>query len=354
MENKYYVIFEHRPDNNKNYDKLRKYLNKYGLIEGKYDEVHNNNLAFIWFRHINSYKENILNKYHGGIKSYSINKLLNIDEVCDKYKLYENMKKYFPNDYINSIPYTFRLTEDTIYENNGEIYIAKPVNEKKSGARMSSGMGILIYDSEKTLELAKNNLEIYDIIVSSKYIKNPLLFKNRKMHLRCHMFITLIDNICSGYLFDIYKIILGKNEYKQSDYQNSDIHDSHHRNSTNNYIFPKDFTSDNINLNINKDIIDKLYNDIREIGKKITIILKDSIKCQRNVKNGYHLIGFDVLIDDNLNCYLLECNRFCDVSDEYGEIFLNPFFDWFNDIILTQLFNVDKTIKDTIINTPLI
>jgi hypothetical protein len=358
MNSNVFVLFVNIKESNIHLDKLRKYLSNYNLTEETYITGYDKKPEFIWFRHINEFDQKIQNYYYS-INCFAISRLLNINCICDKYELYVNMKKYFPNTYSDFMPKSLKLENNTPFISNS-VFIARPVNEIKTNARCHSGTGILVYDSEKTLhETKKKMLNKYDKVIVSEYIKNPLLFKKKKMHLRCHMFVTIINNVYEGYLYDSYKVLTALKEYNTYDFQNKDVHDSHSRKDYRDYLFPNDFTSENTDYLITEKIIEKIYNDIREISKKMVLILKDKAKCPKNAKNAFHLFGFDVLIDENLKVYLLECNRFCDITSGNPEICnfdFDRFFNWVNDIILTPLFDKNKTIniKPSFINTSLL
>jgi len=355
ITNQTYIIFEHREDNNKSFNKLRNFLDKLGLYEESVDKgiQPGQKPKFVWYRYINSFDKKILETYFYQIDIYLTNLIPKVDCITNKYKLYDNMKNIFPNDYLNLMSESFQLTKDTKYEKD-TVFITRPVNMLHTGCPASSGEGIIVYDSKKTLEEAKKNLDIYDIVVSSKYINNPLLFKNKKFHLRCHMFLTIINNKLSGHIFDTYKIMVAKESYVDNDYQNKRIHDTHHDGlNDEDYLFPLNFTKDNVEYkNFNDSVIKTIYAQIRNISKNITIIASKSVKLQSNVKNSFHLIGCDFLIDSNLRVILLECNRFCDISDKCDgnyKIFLDRLWDWVNDIILKPAFlNDNRCDKDAV------
>lgn len=348
-----FVIFAYYEESIKNLSFLKKHLLAYNLEEQVYDDKKVNKPSFIWFRYINEYNQAILNKYYN-MPCNVKNILLNIDGICDKYQLYKNMEKYFPDEYIKFMAKSFKLERNTPYV-PGSIYITRPINTINN-VRCSSGNGILVYDSEDTLNIAKHNLDKYDTIISSEYIKNPLLFQGGKMHLRCHMVITIIDNIYSAYTYDIFKITVAKENYKMTDFQNKDIHDTHYLDINKDLVFPTDFRTENIGTDINNEIIENIYNNIRIICKKMAIVLKTDVKCAKNARNAFHIFGFDILIDNLFNCYLLECNRFCDVTTGNGEQFkMERFFSWINDIVLTPVYNKTRNIESepSLINTPI-
>lgn len=343
-----YVIFETRLENNISYNKLRSYLNNLGLTE----ESINNGMnikkkhKFIWFKYINSLNKNILDNFYD-MSFFLTNIIPKIDCITNKYKLYENMEKNFPDTFLKMMPHSFKLTNDTKFDDKS-IYIARPVNIKKANFAASNGYGVFVYDSEESLKFVKDKADEFDIVVSSKYMTNPLLFQERKFHLRCHMFITIINNKLSGHICDTYKIMLAREPYKNEDYQNKNIHDTHHLGiDDKDYLFPHHFTRDNVsNIEFNDSVIPEIYKQIRNICKHITIIAGKNVKLQSNAVNSFHLLGCDFLIDSNLNVILLECNRFCDISDKNEgnyKIFLDRFWDWVNDIILKPAFLNDNS-----------
>jgi hypothetical protein len=348
-----YVIFARSDDSDTILDKLRTRLNDCNLKEETYLTAYNKIPAFVWFRHINEYDDTI-QKYYYSIKCFSISRLLNIDCICDKYQLYINMQKYFPDTYLQFMPKSFKLENETQFTANG-VFIARPINELETKFRCHSGNGICVYDSEPTLiDVKETMLNKYDTIIVSEYITNPLLFKKKKMHLRCYMYVTIINNLYSGYVYDDHKIYTASNEYVSRDFQNKNIHDSHGHNVSC-FIdgFSENFTSENVGHVMNENVIEKIHNDIREIGKKMAIIFKDKAKCPPNAKNAFHLFGFDILIDENFKVYLLECNRFCQMTNIRSNVdFYDQFFNWVNDVILTPLFHNDNKINASMMNTP--
>jgi len=348
-----FVIFVNNMESNILLNKLRNHLVEYNLEEASYLTEYNKYPAFIWFRHINEFNQNIQNIYYN-IKCFSISRILNVDCICDKYQLYINMQKYFPDTYLDFMPKSFKLEKDTKFIPD-TVFITRPVNDMITKIRCAAGRGILVYDNDKSLNDAKENLNKYDTIIASEYIKNPILFKNKKMHLRCDMFITIINGIYSCYLYDSYRIITALNEYKPSDFQDKNIHDSHWKCEDNEYLFPNDFTTENVNYTINDKIIQTIYSDIMEISKKMAIVFKKYARCPMNAKNAFHFLGFDILIDTNLKIYLMECNRFSDKTlDNKKECKFNfdRFFNWINDIILTPLFNINNINIPSFITTP--
>lgn len=145
-----YIIFEHREDNNKSFNKLRNFLDKLGLCEESVDKgmQPGQKPKFVWYRYINSFDKKILETYFYQIDIYLTNLIPKVDCITNKYKLYDNMKNIFPNDYLNLMSESFQLTKDTKYEKD-TVFITRPVNMLHTGCPASSGEGIIVYDSKK-------------------------------------------------------------------------------------------------------------------------------------------------------------------------------------------------------------
>ena len=117
------------------------------------------------------------------------------------------------------------------------------------------------------------------------------------------------------------------------------------------YFFPDDFTMDNISnfkddKNIN-DIINNILGGIRDIATGISNIIKglsnDNPKSLlfENQDNGYYIYGLDILIRNNLEPVLIECNKEtgygCFTEAKMNELSQN-IFKWINETILEPLF----------------
>lgn len=329
-----YVIFESCP-RYFDFGRLRNYLNELGLKEVSYDEGVNLRPKFVWFRYLNSIDTKITENYLSQ-SVYVMNNIRYVNCITNKLRLYENMKIYFPEEYLSFMPESFEFKEDTLF-NDSDIIITKPVVCKKTGLRASAGKDIVVYDSLETMNIAKKNIEKYNGILASKYIKNPLLFKEKKFHLRSYMIITANECILSYNLLRVARIFHAKNNYLQDDYQNKLIHDTHYGSTDDDYLFPDDMTD----ILSNNDII-YIYEQIKNICSKMAFILSKEMSIRGNVKYPFHLFGFDVMIDRNLKVWLIECNRYQDLglelNDERRVYFENIFFDWINDVVLKPIF----------------
>ena len=348
-----FVIFDSNPQSI-SFNKLRKILNDLGFEEKSIDKGYSNP-KFVWFRYISTIKNNITSKYSKN-PIYCISMLDGNKCITDKYVLYTNMKKLYSNEIDDFMPKSFKLTTETEY-NLGDLYITRPVDNLKTNIRAASGLDVNVYNNLETLEKAKKLLNKYNNIIASKYITNPLLFHGKKFHFRAYMMVTLFGKSYSTYMLDLFNIFTSKYKFINEDYQNKDIHDTHYRYNDDDYLFPLHFTSENINKNITKDDINNILNKIKKICYKMSHIYSTNVKLRANSENGFHLFGFDIMIDENLNPILIECNRFSKTDLIYNQkmrtLFNNILFDWINEIIIKPLFAPDTKLEPTFSTNPL-
>ena len=142
------------------------------------------------------------------------------------------------------------------------------------------------------------NLKSYKKWVIQEYINNPLLFKNKKFHIRVY-FLYIPPN--QGYLLDIGKIFTAKSNYIKGDYQNQDIHDTHLKSTPKALYFDRDFVAE---FGVKK---------ARLIVKQMLRIFKDVLKCidakcYTESPTCYEVFGADVMIDEEFVAKLIEVN----------------------------------------------
>jgi hypothetical protein len=300
------------------------WIQKYGVLDVKQYKLH----------------------YHTNFFIGSI--LDNHSSISNKNDLYFNFKNLFPNDYTQYFAKSKLLKANYIYNPN-EILIAKPINllkYLKNNIKVQScgGDDILIINSNAKLTEAKNLLKKYDNILLSEYIQNPLLFKTRKFHLRIVFLATIVNNKFATYLLDTSTIILAKLPYKNADYHNKDIHDTHFKSTDADYFFPRDFTTENIGIVITPEITNKLLNDMRILMAKVSeIMFKKGICLFKNTKNGFHVFGGDIMITDDFKIILLEVNGLpgFGLLDKTNTVFDELISQMIDDNVLNPLLSSD-------------
>jgi tubulin monoglycylase TTLL3/8 len=193
--------------------------------------------------------------------------------------------------------YNFEKSKNYKYlfenENVNNLYIIKKNLEY-------GGKGNFIISSYK--EFLKIKKELKNDFIISKYITNPLLFNTKKFHIRIY-FINYINskNIVSSYVSKYGFIVTAKLPYKNEDYENPDIHDSHFKSTDKDYIFPDELIKsygNKITNNITKQII-----DILKYITKIQVVYN-----LPEAENGFNIHGCDFMITDDYKVKLLEIN----------------------------------------------
>lgn len=194
------------------------------------------------------------------------------------------------------------------YEMNGDnnIWIMKP-----SG--LSRGRGI---SCVSTLAEVINSLISSSSCIIQKYIENPLLIKGRKFDIRQWVLVTDLEPL-TIWLFDTPYLRFSAETY--------DVNNIHNRYShlTNNSVnkhcihFKNDIIPGNMwEIETFKNYLAVKFGNeadhwqnIQEKIKRIVILSLLSVKhkiCHR--KNSHEIFGYDIMIDENLNCYLIEVN----------------------------------------------
>jgi hypothetical protein len=250
--------------------------------------------------------------------------------ISDKNKLYDNFKKiepslvnkYMMKQYSVDISNKNNITTNkfkNIFKNN-TTWILKPVDGFK-------GYGVKVVnnydDMIKHFDEYRKKKDRYQLKrlkgtkpwVIAKYIDNPLLYKGKKFHIRLNLMYIIVNKTygnnnknnkkyTQGYLFNGGAIARAKNKYISKNYHDKNIHNTHHINKDYDIKFPKNFIKE-FGLNKTK----KVMKDIQKISKIIFKILdSNNAGCYSDTINCFNTIGIDIMIDDNFNVKLLECN----------------------------------------------
>jgi hypothetical protein len=299
------------------YDKLIKILTDFGLK--KSDDPKLNHMF------------GIINSKFYQTEFFMLNGFQFVDSFTNKYSLYLNLHLFFPNHYNNKYPKSFLLKPTTNWndiKNNNIVYIARPIDSYQ-------GIDIVKVYDEKTLQITKKLL--YDDKYSSgismtEYITNPMLYEGRKMHLRAYMLFTMIDNKFNSYLFDTMEIFTAKQKYKNEDWNNEDIHDTHFKNSGILALFRPEIFS-KLTPKINNADQNIIINKIKECILYISKIGVSNIYQYSGSKNAYEVFGFDILIKDDLSLFIMEVNGKITGFSEADYLF-EDYFNWIKETVI--------------------
>ena len=258
---------------NKNPDLLFFFHDKYDKYDHKYYDIETK-------------LQNILAKGNNGVEI-----------ITDKYNLYFNMLKYEPEICKKHMMKSYKI--DKNFKVNDKVYIIKPV-----GKGFYSGNGIHIITTQKEYDKLFPTLKSNKYIIS-EYLVNPFLLYKKKFHLRVYFLVTNINNKTDWSVFNTFEVVTSKENYKMSDYTNTEIHDTHFKYNLKD-IFLNNHTYKMFKITISE--YNYITNQIFIILKSVFNLVKKHSRPYKNAKNAFEIFGCDFLIDDNLIVYLLEIN----------------------------------------------
>jgi hypothetical protein len=164
--------------------------------------------------------------------------------------------------------------------------------------------------------------------------------------------VSFINGVFNSFLLSFGKILTAKDKYDLSKPFTKHIHDTHFKSTDNDYFFPNDFTTDTIGKKVDSLVINTIYNKCKKICSGITKIIKTEQKntslLYPKQKNGYYIFGLDLLIRDNLELVLIECNdqSGMDCKNKKNIDYLSEIiYNWINDIVLEPLFKYNDPYK---------
>ncbi|KAI8848733.1 tubulin-tyrosine ligase family-domain-containing protein [Chytridium lagenaria] len=262
-----------------------------------------------------------LNRYQ------KVNRFPRTNEITRKDKLYLNisrMKQTYGERHFDFLPPTFLLPQEyepfyTCYLRTGGRWIVKPVAS-------SQGRGIHVIDSLAELP---SRLNADDKYLIQKYIDNPLLLNGYKFDLRIYVAITSFSPL------RIYMFEEGLARVATERYDTNPIHSNrscmHLTNSainkqSENYVDNEDASQDDhgnkwsltalmryITSKYGSDNASLIKSKIKDIIVKSILSGEATVSTAVNMfvqhtGNCFELLGFDILIDENLTPWLLEIN----------------------------------------------
>lgn len=193
------------------------------------------------------------------------------------------------------------------FEINGlqNIWIVKP-------AGLSRGRGICCYN---TLPEILENVQKEGSWVIQKYIENPMLILRKKFDIRLWVLLTSWNPVTAWFYERCY-LRFGVEDFTIGNLKNKFIH------LTNNSIQKNSELFDNSEIEGSMWHSEELAEYIREqtgsdlweekIKPKIKEIIMYSFECVQEIvedrKNSVELYGFDIMIDDEYNPWLIEIN----------------------------------------------
>lgn len=215
--------------------------------------------------------------------------------IANKCMLHEAFKIYLPGIYK-------RYLAETDYIGLHEYRDGEKLIMRSYGMGQSTGKGIEYITNREEFDKLKRKFGITQTIVS-KYIENPLLYDEKKFHMRIYLIImgyplNAISILHKG------KIITAGNPYN-TDIHDTEAHDTHAKRTSHTVFFPDDF---NQSHGLDENQIQNIWEQINHICAGIHTIYRPFVKPYDNIATGFEMFGLDFMIDDRYNVYLLEVN----------------------------------------------
>ena len=190
------------------------------------------------------------------------------------------------------------------FSGDRNIWIVKP-----SG--LSRGRGISCIDQ---LNDILSNIKSHNQTVIQKYIENPMVIKGRKFDMRQWVLVTNFNPL-TVYMFDTPYIRFGAEEFHLDDFKNifsqltGNSIAKHSEKFENSEIEGDMWEIAQFREYLQKREGKDVWPEIQQKIKKIVIY---ALHCAKHKimkrKNAFEILGFDIMIDDALNVYLIEIN----------------------------------------------
>ena len=272
--------------------------------------------------------------------------------ITDKAQLYIELKKKCPDICKKYMAESWLLSDEKRVAEYSEaddgILIIKPL-----GVGAGGGEGIVYVTNKEELteftnafkrKKEKKEKGTKEYLVS-KYIRNPMLIEGKKFHLRMYFMVCMRPNNKSDwFLFEEGKIITAELPYKDADYMNKKIHDTHFKSTKKNRLFP-----DSRELGISDKEAKSIMQQMREVLRCAYDVYKPHIASTRESKYGFEVFGCDFMVESDGGVKLLEINARHDYgvndvkkeSPEVYERFCGDFWEWIYKNAIDPIFSID-------------
>ena len=193
---------------------------------------------------------------------------------------------------------------ESVLDGDRNVWIVKP-------GGLSRGRGINCIDQ---LNDILSNVKPCNQTIIQKYIENPLVVEGRKFDIRQWVLVSDLNPL-TVWLFDTPYVRFGAEDYHIDDFKNvfsqltGNSIAKHSEKFNESHIEGDMWEIEQFSEYLKKKYGRECWKEIQEKIKKIVIFALESAKhklFQR--KNNFETFGFDIMIDDKLNVYLIEIN----------------------------------------------
>jgi hypothetical protein len=260
-----------------------------------------------------------------------------LDTLINKYVMNQNLVKINPNAYSEYLLENFLIDQLDKYQFPG-LYILRPIDEDQ-------GNNIFyVSNLEEVKKLisfyqhAKNrkNKDYSNQVVATPYITNPLLFDNKKFHLRLYILTSFLDGKFYSFIADFGKIYTSDKPFNLELPFDKSVHDTHAPIDKESYNYPEDMTKNHLGTTISKSVLNKINQKIRALSRDLAkLIGQDKSKLlHQDCQNGYYFYGIDVMITDEMKPILIEVNTRTGTPISLRQ----KFYNWINRVVLEPFF----------------
>ena len=234
-----------------------------------------------------------------------VNQLQNVNPLGNKKEQYNIHLNYYKTrpDYI---PLTISFNRNSLEElkqlfvsnprDDPPVYIVKPENSLSR-----TGVGVV----RNYLELMSHldHYSDYQEWIIQDYIDNPLLFNNKKFHFRIYVIYVQTENSTTAYLSKNGFIYTANKEFESDTFDN-DIVLSGENSKNNVFYIPEDFTR-----SFGKQVWDTIvFPQIVKITRETIRSTVEHLKCPTKKQKCFKILGYDILINQDMKCFLAEIN----------------------------------------------
>lgn len=237
-------------------------------------------------------------------------------DITDKAGLYQVFMQLDPNQKVVLPSKDLEDTDTMESLGMGDVLIIRPV-----GVKAFQGRGIEVVTNNDELIRARETLKKnpdWTKATVSPYIKNPMLYDGRKLHLRQLMLVTSWGTTS---LYDRADGTLALLPYKQGNWLNKDIHDTH-LSSTDKYIVFPDYFSENV--------VGKMKEGIQEIFRLLTRAIQGKPRSYPESDYGFDALGLDIMFEPDGSAILIEVNTNAGFNVIFEENNKDLYFYWYN------------------------
>jgi hypothetical protein len=236
-----------------------------------------------------------------------------------------------------------RRLKDVARLEEGEILILRPTADWAW-----AGRGIHRVENQEQFETGKKQLlsECKDSI-ASEYIQNPFLWHSKenpeirfKTHFRMYWLVIAevnASNVRSEFfslLWEKGEMFIAADPYRNEDFANAGMHDTHGKSTPRNMFFPYD-----VQHILTKDQINGVVSEMRRVMDGTLARYVKKVKPFSESEFAFEVFGVDFMLDQSLKPILIEINNrighqsATDDHDEEGRFaeFTRNYFAWVNE-----------------------